>query len=800
MNKDSQNDPRRLGKYELRELLGRGGMAEVWKAYDPQLDRYVAIKILHSDLQADPEFNSRFSREARVIASLHHPNIIQVHDFQISHASESSSSTAYMVMDYIEGQTLAKYILTTSRVGKFPSTNDIVFLFSSISRAVDYAHQQGMIHRDIKPANILLDQRNLRHNPIGEPILTDFGIAKLMGVASGTASGTWIGTPLYTSPEQIQGHPGNERSDIYSLGVILYEICTGVQPFRGENISAVMMQHINSMPISPVLINPNVSPALAAVILRSIAKNPADRFSSASAMTAALAEALNMPVPSDMGLSWNASEAMSGPTYLSPIHQSLPPTMTPSSSSFPYTGSRQLPPAQASTVLPSVTPSGAGQINPVSSGHGIPGGPYFANSMQSPSLAAPTSPPASVTPVIVSSPPPQNNRRKGLLFKLAILLIILLLLGSGLGGLYWFTNIRNAPAATTKPIVGYAYFFSSGQIYEHSNQGINDEMLIELQNIAAPASGKSYYAWLLPDQIRPLSPSVSLGKLTVVNGNVHYLYQDPNHTNLLAITSRFLITEEDANTPPISPSPDKSVWRYYAQFPQPQIPDSMSMTSDNMMQEAALYHTRHLLADAPELTSVGISGGLDIWLFRNAEKVHEWSGAARDAWERNDVPYIQGQIIRILDYLDGKVYVQQDLPAGTPNLVNPRLAPLALLQLNGNQQPPGLLYLIDLHLSALVQAPGISQAKHVLAGQIDRDVNNVEKWLQQVRTDAKQIYHMTAAQILTPTGLSLLDDMESAGRNAFIGELDPNTNTIQGGVVQIHDDIQHLATYEITPM
>src|SRR5436853_1837475 len=140
-----------------------------------------------------------------------------------------------MVMEYVEGQTLADYIRQTSRQGTIPSPAEVVQLFTSISLAVDYAHQQGMIHRDIKPSNILLDKRNTARNPMGEPILTDFGIAKLLGVPSVTLIGAWLGTPYYASPEQARGAPGNERSDIYSLGVILYEVCTGLLPFQGDN-------------------------------------------------------------------------------------------------------------------------------------------------------------------------------------------------------------------------------------------------------------------------------------------------------------------------------------------------------------------------------------------------------------------------------------------------------------------------------------------------------------------------------------------------------------------------------------
>src|SRR5438067_5607651 len=152
--------PLHIGKYELQQCLGRGGMGEVWKAFDPQLQRHVAIKLLHPDLQAVPDFLTHFEREARIIASLRHPNIVQIYDFQLSRPPESESTVAYMVMEYIEGQTLADYIRSTSSGGNFPPPVEIVHLFASISMAVDYAHRKGMIHRDLKPANILLDKHN----------------------------------------------------------------------------------------------------------------------------------------------------------------------------------------------------------------------------------------------------------------------------------------------------------------------------------------------------------------------------------------------------------------------------------------------------------------------------------------------------------------------------------------------------------------------------------------------------------------------------------------------------------------
>jgi hypothetical protein len=218
-----------------------------------------------------------------------------------------------------------------------------------------------------------------------------------------------------------------------------------------------------------------------------------------------------------------------------------------------------------------------------------------------------------------------------------------------------------------------------------------------------------------------------------------------------------------------------------------------------MMHEGALQHIRYLLADAPELMSINLPGGLDIWLFRNVQKVSEWTGSARDFWERKDPAGILGQTIRVLDYLDGAIDVQQDVPAGTPDLVNPRIAPLSLLEFDRQKQnPPALLYLVGIQLSALAQAPGISQEKHTLAAQTDQDIKDVQARLQQVRRDAKQLIMMTSTQLLSQSTLALLDDMETAARSAYTGQIDPTTNTMQGGTVQIHDNIQHLATYNLS--
>jgi serine/threonine protein kinase len=351
-----------------------------------------------------------------------------------------------------------------------------------------------MIHRDIKPSNILLDQRYKTHNPMGEPVLTDFGIAKLVGASSGTMSGVWLGTPLYISPEQAQGQPGNERSDIYSLGVILYEMCTGVTPFQGENIPAILMQQVHAMPTPPALINPHIPPALAMVIMRGMAKDPAMRFSSASFMTAALADALSIPIPPDMSRPMYPVDAMSGPTYLSQPHN-LPQAMgsaSPLSSPVSAVPSTQL----AVNATPGMVQNPvAQQSNPITPISNTPNAALVGNVVQQ-TPVLPTQPQSSFPPTEILPPTGSKQPKRGRIALIAALIIILV--GSSFAGLYWLTH--KSPALVTNQIVGHAFFVSSGQISDHSNQGLNDGLIIDLQNIPDPAPSKSYYAWLLGDK------------------------------------------------------------------------------------------------------------------------------------------------------------------------------------------------------------------------------------------------------------------------------------------------------------
>lgn len=818
--------PRRLGKYELQEPLGRGGMAEVWKALDTQLRRPVAIKLLHANLQADPDFVTRFMHEAQVIAALRHPNIVQIYDFHISENSPASNSDvdaiAYMVMEYIRGNTLAAYISNTSYKKDIPSSDTVVRLFTPISSALDYAHQQGTIHRDIKPANILLDQQNTVRNPMGEPILSDFGLAKLLNAESQTLTATVFGTPLYISPEQVQGKPVSARSDLYSLGVILYEIFTGVRPFQAESVTAIMLKQLNEIPPAPHLVNPNLPPALSDVILKSIAKDPQQRYSSASAMTAAVAQAFDMTVPLEIQ---QAASATSGAYLPASDRSSDAPRSSNTSETFDEAtvrAPRTLPEQHAKPAsTPAVPPVKVeNRRNPTSSA-GIER-PFTRHDQEmmseetiaaSPETNTPTQEPllvqetqrASVSdtplpaiplppvPTAATSPAsPVRPRRRGLLIA-GIIVLICVLIGSGLTALLLLTRHTQPSAVST--VVGSANFVSSHQVNETTNQGANDEFQINLHGIAQPASGKSYYGWLLPDNTQVEGSPVLLGKLPVNNGNINFMYSgDGQHTNLLATTSRFLITEEDANTTPVIPSPDQTMWRYYAEIPQI-VPAGQTFS--------LLSHLRHLLADDLDLQKLQtpIPGGLAIWMYRNTQKLVYWSQTAMNAWNAHDYDTVHKRVVEVLDYTDGSSMVSQDVPAGTPLLADPIPSQVPLLQLQANQQHPGYFYHVAVHLQGVVQSPGSTQYQQKLAEQINLLLGRARTSVEQVRQDAKQLVTMSNTQLAQSEAQTLLNDMLMQAGLAFSGQSVSSTvtPTANGGVTLIYKDIQLLASFEVKP-
>lgn len=265
-----------IGPYRILEQIGQGGMATVYKAYQPSMDRYVAVKVLPPHFMQDPNFVERFKREARTIARLEHPHILPVHDY-----GKTDSGTTYIAMRYIEAGTLNDL----QRQGTM-SLDDAVRLFEQIADALAYAHEQGVVHRDMKPSNILVDPR-------GQAFLTDFGLARMIEGSSNLTGSMILGTPSYMAPELGEGKPADERSDIYALGVILYELTTGRLPFEAETPLAVMLKHMTEPLPLPRSLNPAIPEPVERIILKALAKEPESRYQNVNDMILALRRAIS---------------------------------------------------------------------------------------------------------------------------------------------------------------------------------------------------------------------------------------------------------------------------------------------------------------------------------------------------------------------------------------------------------------------------------------------------------------------------------------------------------------------------
>ncbi len=813
-------DAGQLGKYELRERLGQGGMAEVWKAFDGRLQRFVAIKFLHSMLRGDPTFISRFLREAQAVASLHHPNIVQIYDFETP-APGDENALAYMVMDYIEGQTLADYLRATAHAGQFLAGADLLSLFYSISDAIDYAHRRGLLHRDIKPANILLDQRNTARNAMGEPILTDFGIVKIIGSAAGTLTSSAMGTPLYISPEQAQGHPDTAASDIYSLGVVLYETCTGRPPFRGDTPFAIMQQHMITPPPPPEQFNPALSPALSEVIIRSLAKKPEDRYPSAMALMAALAVALGLTLPDRRALPISSPDIRLLPGTEVQV-EDLPTEMSGGRQATPATPvagpATPVPPvANPRTPLPSTPnpPSPLPEAFPLIPAEDLPtlipaDAADMADARAQADLSASpvATPPEEKLPPAPSTftqppvpphrevPEPSRKRRSWLIALSALLLIALA--GSALA---WYQFARSGQKPTpVASSAGQVFFISTSNGNGAQNLGLNDEFQVNLHGVPAPTAGKQYYAWLLPDAVQAEASARALGVLHVSNGAATLSYTDPQHSNLVGQFSRFLVTEEAASPAPISPSLDKATWRYYAEMPQGTFIKDCAGVSANQL--SVLCHLRHLLSGDPDLAKVNLQGGLNYWFQNNVRELVKW---AQESVDHTNVVDVRHKIVNILYVLDGPACLQQNLQKaalGADNRIDdqtlPTIAAIPLLDCSLTPNLPGYVTHIDNHLSALLQSPGVSSGQKKLAFQINQELNTVAAWLKDVQSDALQLVAMSDAQLAQQGALNMRSALSSEATSVLSGGTDPTTGAPVSGVQSISLQIQGLAKLDVT--
>jgi serine/threonine protein kinase len=286
----------RIGAYEIVGHLGQGGMATVYKAYHERLDRHVAIKLMHATFLQDEDFRARFQREARIVARLEHPAIVPIYDYN------EHENTPYLVMKFIEGMTLKKRVIKTGLT--LEQSRDFLM---RVAEGLDYAHKRGILHRDMKPSNILLDQED-------QAYIADFGLARIAEAGASTIStDMMLGTPYYISPEQAQGSKDlSSRTDLYSMGVILYELITGEVPFQADTPYAIVHGHIYASPRLPSEVNPNLPRAVDIVIRRALAKRPEDRFNTAVEMMHAFTAALQGEKP----------RTAPAPTIAIPVEQS----------------------------------------------------------------------------------------------------------------------------------------------------------------------------------------------------------------------------------------------------------------------------------------------------------------------------------------------------------------------------------------------------------------------------------------------------------------------------------------------
>ena len=785
--------PQKLGQYELRQPLGRGNVGEVWKGYDPQYERDVVVKVLHTDLQSDPNFMKRFNTEGQRIISLRHDNIASVYDIAIAYQEQATSTTAYIASAYIEGQTLGKYIAASQTKGMLLSLPDIVYLFTSLCVAIDYAHQKGIIHGNIKPNNILLDQHHVGHFALGEPMLTDFGLPLLLGE---TAS---ISTPYYMSPEQARGDLPNNRSDIYALGVILYELCTGTKPFRDESSVAVMMQHMNTLPTPPKLLNAQMPSALSEVILRAMAKDTATRYAMASLLATAIADACSIrstiAIPHTAIAEEESTYHAANGKYSSflgvsqPTGPTKPVTQSPSQPlprvhTNPLTATPAMPVASTSTssasdnstkqriIAPTPAPITKKIPTPLPSSilttNTVPQStrPITEKMTQPPVVTQAYAPNAS-SQALSTTPLPRviPNRRSRLtdmpVYAVLAISALVLLVATGIIG---SVMLRSKGTVPSSAVVGQVFF-------QDDALGHTDVLRLNMQNIPAPPQNKEYQVWLQEASHHTLP----LGTLTLNNERATLVHpSDAQHTNLLSLTQGVIVTIENAGAKPAAPTGD--------------------VVYKTTLDTASFRYVKNILYQTPNFPA---DSSVIIGLFETIKSINDKAGSMVDSISgTHDYTLAKRQAIRITELIDGTQYAKAsgDLPKNIPSEVSAQVGLLS------SPTQPGYIDTLATQLNKLQQTAGDNATLRQHIQNVQSAVTDLRDWVQQMRTYNTPL--VQATNIANPTLMNDALQVRQLASDAYVGRTvppDDEPRPILGsaGAYQAYLECQYLATLDI---
>ncbi len=486
-------------------MIGRGGMADVYIGRHTTLDRPMAVKVLHSHMTADPDLRRRFEDEAKAVSALRHPNIVQVLDFDVI------DDRPYIVMELLEGMSLGQFLRELHSIGHTLQLETIVRLISGIAAALDYAHQRGIVHRDVKPANIVLRKGRdpLRAGlPLGEdvqPVLTDFGVARIATASTRTASGTVLGTPAYMSPEQVQGIVVDARSDIYSLGIILYEMLAGRLPFdpNTDTPASILYKHVHESP--PRL--GNIPDNVREVVQRALAKDKDQRYQKAGVFARDLQIAVASPGPvTPSGLqpeaaapATEAAETRASTGTPAPVtSDSTPPSMPPTLSS-------------GGGGLSGIALVGAFALGAVV----LAGGVFLGISLIRNMVGGAEEPTPASPPVATQTAAP------------------------GLA-----STLRPEPIATSAPGAAPTVDVTTPR----GSMLIGDDFLAgALGEIDPPGEGMEYQAWLIGDEVEPLHLN-PVGEVSFANGQLTINYAHPGDDSLVASYYSFMVSLEPAGS------------------------------------------------------------------------------------------------------------------------------------------------------------------------------------------------------------------------------------------------------------